>query len=82
MACEPAYIDGKHGSREKRMDGWVTRRRRTPRHDWCVVRLGLPGTIRGVVVDTASFKDDHPTHCSLEGCELNGARPYKNEKNG
>jgi hypothetical protein len=36
------------------MDGWETRRRRTPGHDDCIVRLGLPGMISGVVVDTAT----------------------------
>lgn len=79
-ACEPICIEGNGTSRGKQMDGWLTRRRRAPGHDWCVVRLGLPGVIRGVVVDTAFFKDDHPTHCSLEGCELSGAHPYKNER--
>ena len=29
--------------RGKWMDGWETRRRRTPGHDWCIVKLGLPG---------------------------------------
>ena len=38
------------------MDGWETRRRRTPGHDWCIVRLGLPGVIRSIVVDTAFFR--------------------------
>jgi allantoicase len=79
-AREPVHIEGKDASREKRLDGWATRRRRMPGQDWFVIRLGLPGTIRTPVVDTASFKDDHPTHCSLEGCKLNGAQPYKNEK--
>jgi allantoicase len=78
--CEPVCIERKRAVRGKRMDGWVTRRRRTPGHDWCVVRLGFSGKIRGVVVDTTRFEADHPTHFSLEGCELSGAYPCKNEK--
>ena len=38
------------------MDGWETRRRRAPGYDWCIMRLGLPGLIRGMVVDTSFFK--------------------------
>src|SRR4029079_640838 len=46
--------------------GWETRRRRTPGHDYCIVRLGLPGIISGVVVDTAFFRGNYPDHCSIE----------------
>ncbi|MGC1688216.1 MAG: hypothetical protein WA734_21480, partial [Candidatus Acidiferrales bacterium] len=52
---KPIFIEGKFTGRGKWMDGWETRRRRTPGHDWCIVRLGLPGIIRGVVVDTSFF---------------------------
>ena len=58
--------------RGKWMDGWETRRRREPGYDWCIVRLGLPGVIRGVVVDTAFFKGNYPAECSLEACTLTG----------
>src|SRR5262245_56554758 len=54
------------------MDGWETRRRREPGHDWCIVRLGLPGVVRGVVVDTAFFRGNYPEQCELEGCEVEG----------
>lgn len=65
---EHAYTD-----RGKWMDGWETRRRREPGYDWCVVRLGLPGVIRGVVVDTKWFRGNFPESCSLEACELAGS---------
>ena len=55
------------------MDGWETRRRRTPGCDWCIIRLGLPGILRGVVVDTSFFTGNFPAHFSLEGCEVGGA---------
>lgn len=62
---EHAYTD-----RGKWMDGWETRRRREPGSDWCVVRLGLPGVVRGVVVDTAYFRGNYPAECAIEACEL------------
>ena len=49
-------------------DGWETRRRRGPGHDWCVIRLGAPGTVRRVEVDTSFFKGNFPESCSLEVC--------------
>jgi allantoicase len=53
------------------MDGWETRRH-SPDHDWCIVRLGAPGIVRGVVADTAFFRGNYPEHCSLEGCSVAG----------
>ncbi|HEX4002496.1 MAG TPA: allantoicase [Candidatus Acidoferrales bacterium] len=78
-ASKPVFVEGKFTARGKWMDGWETRRRRTPGHDWCIVRLGLPGTIRGVVVDTSFFKGNYPERCSIEACDL-GAAPYEDEK--
>jgi allantoicase len=49
-------------------DGWETRRRRGPGHDWCVVRLGAPGSVTRVEVDTSFFKGNFPESCSLEVC--------------
>jgi allantoicase len=67
LKAEPAvFVPGKFTDRGKWMDGWETRRRRTPGHDWCIVRLGVPGLVRGVVVDTAFFKGNYPESCSLE----------------
>ena len=48
--------------RGKEMDGWESRRRRSPGHDWCIVRLGLPGVIRGVDVDPYWFLGNHPPY--------------------
>ncbi len=48
-------------------DGWETRRRREPGHDWCLIALGVPGTIRRIEVDTAHFKGNFPDRCSLQG---------------
>ena len=64
----PVFVEGKFTDRGKWMDGWETRRRREPGNDWCIVKLGLAGRLRGVVVDTAHFKGIFPAQCSLEEC--------------
>jgi allantoicase len=60
------------GHRGKEYDGWETRRRRTPGHDWAIVRLGAPGIVAGVVVDTAFFTGNYPTQASVEGTAVEG----------
>ncbi len=71
-ASAPVFIEGKYTDRGKWMDGWESRRRRTPGFDWCIIRLGLPGIIRGVVVDTSFFRGNYPEQCSLEACTVDG----------
>ncbi|MGH9316025.1 MAG: allantoicase [Thermoanaerobaculia bacterium] len=71
-ASRPVLREDEYTDRGKWMDGWETRRRRTPGHDWCLIRLGLPGVLRGVVVDTSHFKGNYPDSCSLEACEAPG----------
>jgi allantoicase len=68
----PVFLEGEYTERGKWMDGWETRRRRSPGYDWCIIRLGLPGIIRGVVVDTSYFRGNYPEHCSLEAAVLAG----------
>lgn len=69
----PLFVPGKFTSRGKWMDGWESRRRRTPGHDWCVVALGMRGILRGVNVDTSHFTGNFPAHCSLDA--IDAARP-------
>jgi allantoicase len=70
VKAEPAvFIPGKYTSRGKWMDGWESRRQRTPGHDWCVVELGIRGAIRGVNVDTRFFTGNYPSHCSIEAID-------------
>lgn len=71
-ASAPVFIEGKYTDRGKWMDGWESRRRRTPGFDWCIIRLGLPGIVRGVIVDTSYFRGNYPEHCSLEGASFDG----------
>ncbi len=61
-------------------DGWETRRRRGPggglptadESDWVIVRLGAPGVVHAVVVDTAYFTGNFPQACSVEACFVPG----------
>jgi allantoicase len=47
-------------------DGWETRRRREPGHDWLILKLGAPGRVERVEVDTAHYKGNYPDRCSLQ----------------
>lgn len=49
-------------------DGWETKRRRDDNNDWCIIRLGMKGTIRRVLLDTAHFKGNYPDSFSLQAC--------------
>jgi allantoicase len=49
-------------------DGWETRRRRGPGHDWLILRFGGPGAVERVEIDTNHFKGNYPDSASLEGC--------------
>jgi allantoicase len=71
-ASAAVWIEDKYTDVGKWMDGWETRRRRTPGYDWCIVKLGLPGVVHGVVVDTAHFKGNFPEHCEIEACAVDG----------
>jgi len=66
------WREGAYTERGKWMDGWETRRRRSPGHDWCIVQLGIPGSIHGFVVDTSFFRGNYPESCRIEGCSVAG----------
>jgi allantoicase len=61
------FIPDKYTDRGKWMDGWESRRRRTPGHDWCIIQLATSGRIHGVDIDTNFFLGNHPPHASLDG---------------
>lgn len=66
--AEPVFVDGKYDDHGKWMDGWESRRRRTPGFDFCIVRLGVPGIVRGVDIDTRYFTGNYPPQASLDAC--------------
>jgi allantoicase len=54
-------------------DGWETRRRRGPGHDWTIVRLAARGSVQRLELDTDHFKGNAPGRCMLEWCDAPGA---------
>ena len=73
----PIWIEDRYTERGKWMDGWETRRRRDvtdDSHDWCIVRLGAPGHVFGVNVDTANFKGNYPAACAIDVTDLAGVQ--------
>lgn len=66
----PVWKEHEYTDRGKWMDGWESRRKRTPGHDFALVRLGMRGVIRGVVVDTRFFRGNFPDQCCIEACDL------------
>ena len=65
---EPKFIDDKYDDHGKWMDGWESRRRRTPGHDFCIIRLGVPGIVRGLDIDTSFFTGNYPPQASIDVC--------------
>ena len=66
--AEPVFIPDKYDDHGKWMDGWESRRKRTPGHDWCIVRLGIPGIVRGLEIDTRHFTGNYPPEASVDAC--------------
>ncbi len=72
-ASRPEWREGEYTDRGKWMDGWETRRRRTPGNDWAIVRLGLPGIVHGVVIDTSFFTGNYPEQASIDATTVDGS---------
>lgn len=70
-AAAPVFLPHEYTDRGKWMDGWESRRKRIAGHDFCILRLGLPGIIKGLIVDTSYFIGNFPEQCSVEACVAN-----------
>jgi allantoicase len=68
----PAIHPRGFGNRGEIVDGWETRRRRQPGHDWAIVRLGAPGRISSIEIDTSFFSGNFPESCRIEACGREG----------
>ncbi|MEO6488583.1 MAG: allantoicase [Ferruginibacter sp.] len=71
------FITDKYTDRGKWMDGWESRRKRIPGHDWAVIQLATPGKISGFDIDTNFFLGNHPPQASIEAVYLNDGAPVK-----
>ena len=76
LSPEPAvFYPGRYDDHGKWMDGWETRRKREPGHDWCIVKLGKPGSIHGIDLETTHFTGNYPPAASMEACFLAAGDP-------
>ena len=64
---EPVFIEDKFDEHGKWMDGWESRRKRTSGYDYIILKLGKPGTISKIDVDTSHFNGNQPSMISVEG---------------
>lgn len=71
------FIPDKYTDRGKWMDGWETRRKRTPGYDWCIIKLGIAGVIKGVDIDTNHFLGNNPSYASIEACSITATGSIK-----
>ena len=79
-ATAPVFAPDTYDAKGQVYDGWETRRRRGPggklpdrsARDWVIVRLGVPGVVRSIVVDTAFFTRNFPQACSADACSVTG----------
>lgn len=60
------FIPDKYTERGKWMDGWESRRKREEGHDWAILRLGVPGQIDVIDIDTSHFLGNHAPIASIE----------------
>ena len=74
----PQFIPDKYDDHGKWMDGWESRRKRTPGHDWCVVKLARPGLIRALEIDTTHFTGNYPPEAAVDVCFFEGDEPPAN----
>ncbi|HEV2348197.1 MAG TPA: allantoicase [Actinocrinis sp.] len=75
----PGFAPATFTHKGQQYDGWETRRRRPgapgvagTEYDSAIIRLGAPGIVRGVTVDTAHFLGNYPPHCSVEAAWFDG----------
>ena len=65
---QPIFKEGVYDKNGKWMDGWETRRKRKAGHDYLIIKLGRPGKIYNVDIDTSFFSGNQPSEASLEAC--------------
>jgi len=74
------WKEGVFDTHGKWMDGWESRRKRTSGHDYLILKLGKPGRIKKIDVDTSHFNGNQPSMVSLEGCNLSKSQTIKQAK--
>jgi allantoicase len=67
----PIFKEGVFDKHGKWMDGWESRRKRTSGHDYIILKLGKPGKIFKVDIDTSHFNGNQPAMVSIDGAYSN-----------
>ena len=73
--ADPIFIPDKYDDHGKWMDGWESRRRRSPGHDWCIIKFGYSGRISFVDIDTSFFTGNYAPKASIDVCSSNKEIP-------
>ena len=78
-SSSPVFKEGLFDKNGKWMDGWESRRKRTPGHDYLIIKLGKPGSISKVNVDTSHFNGNQPSIISIDACnsKSNNIKSFK-----
>ena len=78
-SSSPVFKEGLFDKNGKWMDGWESRRKRTPGHDYLIIKLGKPGSISKVNVDTSHFNGNQPSMISIDACnsKSNNIKSFK-----
>ena len=76
----PVFKEGVFDKHGKWMDGWETKRKRGKGYDYLILKLGRPGRISKIDIDTSYFSGNHPTKVSLHACVSKKKLPNKNSK--
>jgi allantoicase len=75
---DPVFIEDKYDDHGKWMDGWESRRKRSKGHDYCIIRLGIPGIVHGFDIDTSFFTGNYPPSASIDACTSDTTSPDEN----
>ena len=76
----PVFKEGVFDKHGKWMDGWETKRKRGKGYDYLILKLGRPGRISKIDIDTSYFSGNQPTKVSLQACFSKKKLPNKNSK--
>jgi len=62
----PVWKEGVFDNAGKWMDGWESRRKRFEGYDFAIVKLGVPGSVAGITIDTTYFTGNFPPSASVD----------------
>ncbi len=73
LVCSGGYLSTPNGMLGEDPGGWLTHRRRTPGHEWAIVRLGGRTIITRLEVDTTGLAGNAPESVAVEAVDARHA---------